>query len=72
MVDWDDQIWDSVDNAVLQLLDSYRKGMPTEVSDIVPPVDDPSRILALTTLLQVDIEHRWKSGEQALVERLSR
>ena len=65
---WNDQVWDIVDDAVRRLEESRRSRAKVDLRQFVPPPDDPRHGDVLATLIKVDQEHRWKSGEHRLLE----
>ena len=65
---WNDQVWDIVDDAVRRLEESWRSRAKVDLRQFVPPPDDPRHGDVLATLIKVDQEHRWRSGEHRLLE----
>ena len=68
MAELDSQSWDFVDRAVEQLEQSWRAAGRAELAQFLPPPDNPSRERALVTLIKVDQEYSWRSGEPKQLE----
>lgn len=68
MTDWDDDIWDRVDAVVRRWDDSWQNRFITDLVELAPSTDDPAYEEILVTLIKVDQEHRWRSGQEPLLE----
>ena len=64
----DDRQWATISEAIWQLENSWHADSPIEVSDLVPPSEDPMRPRVLVELIKVDQEHRWEAGDRKMLE----
>jgi len=68
MVVWNDTVWDVLDEALERLQESWRSGSPALLDALLPPPGDPQRPTVLATLIKVDQELRWQSGDRRPLE----
>jgi len=66
---WDERIWNVVEDAVGRWEEAWRSGASPDLNQFLPPSDDPGYEQALVTLIKVDQEHRWTSGERPHLEK---
>ena len=64
----DREAWDIIDEAVDGLERGWASGASPDLSALVPATGHPIRKRTLVTLIKVDQEYRWRSGQRKLVE----
>jgi len=69
MTAWNDDVWDLVDVAVERLEDAWRSNSNIELGSLLPQPECAERLRVLATLVEIDQEHRWGSGDRRLLEQ---
>jgi len=68
MADLSNKDWDHLDDAVARLEHSWQTSGGADLAQFVPAADHPLRAQTLLTLIKVDQEYRWTSGQQKPLE----
>jgi hypothetical protein len=60
--------WDQVEAAVTRMLNARESQSEVDFGQFLPSEPGQQRRLVLITLIKIDLEHRWATGEQRLLE----
>lgn len=63
-----DAAWDTIDVAIRQLEEAWRRAPQPDIGPWIPPVGNPLRLRVLVELIMADQECRWKSGIPTKIE----
>jgi tetratricopeptide (TPR) repeat protein len=67
-MNWDDRIWDLVDEAAERLQSIAVSADPADLSQFLPEADEATCRAVLTQLIILDQERRWQAGQRPLLE----
>ena len=63
-----DADWETIDTALQQLEEAWRRASQPDIGSLVPPVGNPVHLRVLVELVKADQECRWKSGVPTKIE----
>jgi hypothetical protein len=62
------QDWETIDVAIRQLEEAWRRAPQPDIRSLVPTADNPLRLRVLAELIKADQECRWKAGIRTKTE----